>query len=226
MNRTCLAWTTLAVLLAACTPPATAPSVVPTSPRVSVSPSNTPPPAPPASPSLAPAAISPIPQTLTPEPLAATFADFAALPGNVATGAPAPDFSARVLNGSPFKLSEQRGAYALLIPTVVGCGECILTLQEIAKVYPDFRGHGLKVILLNLYPDDVPESWQEYVGLVDEPEVLWGVVDSLDFVIQYNVLTPGTLLFVDRDGNLVYRSDSPILADDFRRLFELATQAS
>jgi hypothetical protein len=160
----------------------------------------------------------------SPEPTPALVADFTALPGNLAAGEPALDFTARVLGSGTFRLSELRGSFVLLIPTVVGCGDCILTLQEIAKVYPDYRGRGLKVLMLNLYPDDVPESWQEYVGLVGEPEFLWGVVDSIDFVIQYNITNPGTLLLVDREGKLVFRSASPILADDFRKLFELATQ--
>lgn len=220
MNNVLIPLALASLLLAACTPPSTATLVAPTVTQAPVRPSETPQLSPTAAPTLEPMA-SP---TLTPEIMPASFADFAALSGNLATGEPAPDLSARVLGVGAFKLSEQRGSFVLLIPTVVGCGDCILTLQEIAKVYPDYRGQGLDVIMLNLYPDDVPESWQEYVDLVGEPEFLWGVVDSIDFVIQYNITTPGTLLLVDRDGNLVFRSNSPIQADDFRRLFDLATR--
>ncbi len=216
MNKVMVPLALAGLLLAACALPSTATPVAPTVTPAPMRPSDTPQPSPTAAPILEP--------TLTPETRPASFADFAALSGNLATGEPAPDLTARVLGVGAFTLSKQRGSFILLIPTVVGCGDCILTLQEIAKVYPDYRGQGLKVIMLNLYPDDVPESWQEYMGLVNEPEFLWGVVDSIDFVIQYNITTPGTLLLVDRDGNLVFRSNTPIRADDFRRLFDLTTQ--
>ena len=80
------------------------------------------------------------------------FADF---PGNLAQGEPAPDFEARVMGGAPFVLSAQDG-YVLLIPTVVGCADCLFNMQEISTAYPDYRESGLAVVLLNLYPDDEP----------------------------------------------------------------------
>jgi hypothetical protein len=210
------------LLLAACAP-AEAPTTVATA-RLATGPTET-----------VPAIVSPVPDvtntparaansTATSESTPDLLGDYAALLGNIATGDAAPDFSARILGGSAFTLSEQRGSPVLVIPTIVGCGDCILILQEIAKAYPDYRGRGLRVMMLNLYPEDSPESWQEYVDLMDEPEFLWAVVDSLDFVIQYSITNPGTLLLVDRDGQLVFRSDRPIQAEDFRLLFDLATR--
>lgn len=152
----------------------------------------------------------------------AHWADYAAIAGNVATGQPASDFSARLLGGATFALSERRGSVVVVVPTVVGCGDCIATMKALAQAYPDYRGRGIQVLFLNLYPDDNAEAWRDYVDLIGEPEFLWGVVNSVDFVVQYQIDTAGTILLVDRNGNLVFRNPNPISADDFRRLFALA----
>lgn len=154
----------------------------------------------------------------------ASIARIVALPGNLATGEPAPDFTARVLGGDTFRLSAQRGSPVLLLPTVVGCGDCIFALREISVAYSDFRGRGLKAVILSLYPDDTPTTWQEYADYFAEPEFIWGVVDSTDFARQYNITTLGTTLLVDRGGRVVFRSEYPLFADGFRRLFDLVLQ--
>lgn len=193
-------------------------------------PSEVQPPAPTASPTTLPTAAptrpptaTPPPPTATPDPaLAQALGPFAGLFDNQATGAPAPDFSARVLGGWTFVLSAQRGSWVLVIPTVVGCGDCVFTMQELAQAYPEFQGRGLQVVLLNLYPQDVPESWNFFVDLYPEQDFLWAVVDSPDFVVDYNIQTLGTSLLIDPEGRLVFRQEYPLLADEFRQLFALA----
>jgi hypothetical protein len=90
--------------------------------------------------------------------------------------------------------------------------------------YPDYRGRGLKVVILNLYPDDTPETWQPFADYFAEPEFLWGVVSLTSFVVDYNLISSGATLLVDPEGNLVFRSDYPLVADGFRQLFDLATR--
>ncbi len=213
------------------TPTALPPTVVPSptpppqTPEPTAVPSPTPPPPTPeptAVPTVVPT-VEILPPTVGPNPTVsvASFADF---PGNVATGKAAPDFTARVLGGSTFTLSEQRSAPVLLFPTVVGCGDCIFVMQEITAAYPDYRGRGLKVVILNLYPEDVPETWQPFADYFAEPEFIWGVVNSTDFVVGYNIQSLGTTLLVDPDGKLVFRREYPLFADEFRQLFDLATR--
>lgn len=161
--------------------------------------------------------------TPTVEPTAIIIASFADYPGNVANGEAAPNFTAKVMGGT-FTLSEQRGSFVLLFPTIVGCGDCLFTTEELSAAYPDYRGRGIKVVILNLYPGDTPESWGPFADYIGEPEFIWGIVESTDFVVDYNIATLGTILFIDPDGKLVFRSDYPVVVDGFRDLFDLATQ--
>ncbi len=161
------------------------------------------------------------PAAVGPDALPSSFAD---MPGNLATGESAPDFAARMMDGGTFTLSEQRGSYVLLLPTIIGCGECLFSLAEITTAYPDYRGKGIKVVVLNLDFQDVPESWQEYADYFAEREFLWGVVNSQDFLVDYNIRTLGTKVLIDPDGRMVYWNEYPLVADGFRQLFGLATQ--
>ena len=203
------------------TQPATASIAAPTSPATAA---NLPTPnrEPSLSPTLAPATVA---STSTPGPevpiLPASFADF---PGNQATGELAPDFTARAMGGVVFTLSEQRGVPVLVLPTVIGCADCVFSLTEIAIAYQDFRDTEITVVVLNLYPDDTPGSWQNFVDLIGEPGFVWSVVSSTDFVIDYNITTLGTTLLIDANGRLVFRREYPLQADEFRRLFTLVTQ--
>jgi cytochrome oxidase Cu insertion factor (SCO1/SenC/PrrC family) len=87
------------------------------------------------------------------------------IPNNPVQGEPAPDFTVHRLGGETFTLSAQRGAPILLIPTMTGCSECLITLQELATVYPVYRNRDLKVITLSLFPNDTPDIWQEFAAI-------------------------------------------------------------
>ncbi|HRN51852.1 MAG TPA: hypothetical protein PLC52_11040 [Anaerolineales bacterium] len=66
----------------------------------------------------------------SPTPFVATnFADF---PESESSGEQAKDFSAHLLGGAQFRLSEQGEDYILVLPTVIGCGECMFEIDEIA----------------------------------------------------------------------------------------------
>ncbi len=198
----------------------------------------TPTPLPPTVAPTATVAPTPTPFPLTPEPTApptveivpavvgptAPASSFADMPGNLATGEPAPDFTARVMGDGTFTLSEQRGSYVLLVPTIIGCGECLFSLSEISAAYPEYRGKSVKVVILNLDFQDVPESWQEFADYFDEPEFIWGVANSQDFLVDYNIRTLGTNVLVDPDGSMVYWNEYPLLAEGFAQLFDLATR--
>jgi hypothetical protein len=154
----------------------------------------------------------------------ASVTTFADLPGNLAKGEAAPDFTARLIGGGAFTLSDQSGAPVLLFPTVVGCGDCLFTMEEIASVYPDYRGRGLKVVILDLFPEDSPEFWTDFADYLGEPEFIWGVVESTDFAVNYNITSLGTVMLVDPEGRLVFRSEYPVFAYGYRQLFDLATR--
>jgi hypothetical protein len=173
--------------------------------------------------------LAPIPEqeiTAEEEPGIAVPAEigiFAEMRDNLAGGEQAPDFEIRALGNSTFSLSAQRGAYVLVVPTAIGCGECVFTMNQLAAAYPDYRDSNLKLVLINMYPDDVPESWEGYAEAFPELGAIWGVVSSVDFVVDYEIRSLGTILLVDPEGKLVFRSDRPLIEDELRQLFELAT---
>ena len=148
---------------------------------------------------------------------------FAEMRDNLAGGEQAPDFEIRALGNSTFSLSAQRGAYVLVVPTAIGCGECVFTMNQLAASYPDYRDSNLKLVLINMYPDDVPESWDAYVEAYPDLGAIWGVVSSVDFVVDYDIRSLGTILLVDPEGKLVFRSDRPLIEDELHQLFGLAT---
>lgn len=164
------------------------------------------------------------PAIFDPEPVDSVQHVFSGIPDNEATGESAPDFTARLLGGEEFRLSSQRGASVFLFPTAIGCSDCLFALQEIASVYPEFRGRGLRVVILNLYPEDTPEAWRPYVDYLGEAELLWGVAGSTDFVVDYGIRSLGTSLLIDPEGRLVFRRSYPLFADELRQLFDFASQ--
>ena len=148
---------------------------------------------------------------------------FATMPDNIATGQVAPDFNVRALGDRTFTLAASRGSYVLVFPTVIGCGDCVVTMGQLAAAYSDFRGANLKLVLLNIYPEDVPETWGEYIDLYPDLDAIWGVIDGIDFVVDYEIRSLGTILLIDPDGRLVYRRNYPLGEEEFRQLFSLLT---
>lgn len=215
---------TLVLVVSACGP--TAP-VLPAAPITEVATSTSLPATFPASPPPEPLGTATTSPTLeTPGPTVGTdttVKPFADLPGNIAAGEPAADFGARVLGGGSFLLSEQRGSPVLIFPTAVGCGDCVSFLAELSAAYPGFRGQGLTVLILNLYPEDVPETWEPFAAFFAQPEFIWAVVNSTGFVVDYNISGLGTTFLVDPGGLVVFRSEYPLVADELRALLELAT---
>jgi hypothetical protein len=169
---------------------------------------------------------SPTPIPPTPEPTnTPTPAGFTAIPDNKANGETAVDFNINTIDGKTIALSELQGSFVLLLPTVPGCGECMINLNLLDIIYPDFRGQGVQVLLLDLYPENNPGYWEFLAGNFREPEYIWGVVDTNDFVIDYEITTLGTIMMIDPDGKVVYRSDNLIGRTAFRQLFEVATSS-
>jgi hypothetical protein len=163
-----------------------------------------------------PTPVSPTPEpTITPQPMG-----FAAIPGNVADGEAAVDFNIHTLSGETIALSDLNSGYVLLLPTIPGCGECLMILNMVDLVYPDYRGQGVQVILLDLYSENDPGYWEFLANLFHEPEFIWGVVGSANFVVEYEITTLGTIILIDPNGNVVYRSEKLIPTDTFRQLFE------
>lgn len=151
----------------------------------------------------------------------ASFADF---PGNLADGEMAKNFTAKLLEGEQFSLSEHRGNYILVFPTVVGCGDCIFGINQIKVANEAFQESGLTVLIMNLYIDDDPELWRYFADTIDQKNILWGVVTSASFAVDYNILGLGTIFLIDPANQIVFRSENPLPVWKFEELFDLTTR--
>lgn len=156
----------------------------------------------------------------------ASVTSFAEFPNNLAKGETAPEFTARLLGGDTFTLSERRGDFLLVIPTAVGCGPCMFSLQEISQAYPSYKDGNLAVLILDIYEPDPPEVWQIYADIFAGLSFSWGVVDSFGFLVDYNVTGLGAILLIDPGGKIVFLRNYPLTVDDYQVLFGLMAQAS
>lgn len=177
-----------------------------------------------------PNATQPVPGFIFDEPekpedsaVLAEIGVFAEMRDNLANGDLAPDFEVRAIGNSTFSLSSQLGSYVLVVPTAIGCGECVFTMNQLAAAYPDYRDKNLQLVLINMYPEDVPESWDAYVAAYPDLGAVWGVVSSVNFVMDYDIRSLGTILLVDPEGKLVFRSNFPLIEEELRQLLDLAT---
>jgi hypothetical protein len=146
---------------------------------------------------------------------------FAQLPGNQATGEPAPDFTARLLGGGTFVLSKERGKYWLVLPTTFGCGECAYSLYLLSQAQPEDPVN-LNILVLDIYQPDLPEYWQSYADAINQPYYHWAVVDTPTFMEDYDIYGLGTFLVIDPDGRLVFQSSPPPPPEYITELFTLA----
>lgn len=76
--------------------------------------------------------------------------------------------------------------------------------------------------MLDLYPENNPGYWEFLAGGFPEPEYIWGVVATDNFVVEYEITTLGTIMLIDPNGDVVYRSEKLIPPDALRQLFEIA----
>ena len=147
--------------------------------------------------------------------------DYSDLEMNIASGAEAADFSAPLYDGTTFRLSDHRGEYVLVFPTVVGCADCVFGINVITFVNQDFPVSGLDILIMDLYAFDSPLVWTDFATQLGQPNISWGVVASDTFVIDYEIDTLGTLLLINPEGKIVFRSDHPITYFQLEALYGL-----
>jgi peroxiredoxin len=61
-------------------------------------------------------------------------------------GKPAPSFTARTLDGKPFRLRDLRGKVVLLDFWAVGCPPCRIEMPELHKLQRKYAAQGLRII--------------------------------------------------------------------------------
>lgn len=131
----------------------------------------------------------------------------------VAIGAPAPSYSAELLDGTPVSLADQRGKVVLLNIWATWCKPCREEIPALDQLYQRHAAEGLLVAGVSIdLPSEKPrvESFARALGATYP---LWLDPDDKVSNIFLAIGVPATYL-VDRTGTLRWRHMGPITADD------------
>lgn len=123
----------------------------------------------------------------------------------VAIGAPAPDFSAKDLDGKTVRLADYRGKVVLLDFWSVHCGPCVAEAPKLSGTYHRYRDRGFEIVGINA-GDELSEL-KEFAGKHRMPwrqvrqaptEELWNLYRARGFPVYF---------LIGRDGTLVAMSE-------------------
>ncbi|MDD5543769.1 MAG: TlpA disulfide reductase family protein [Acidobacteriia bacterium] len=124
-------------------------------------------------------------------------------------GAPAPDFTAKNLDGKDVKLSDFRGKVVLVNFWAVWCGPCNVEVPELVDLYNMYRDKGFVVLGISDNSD-----LKDIKSFVTEKRMGYPIViDPGEISDEYNVTGFPTSFLLDRNGNIVqeYPGYSPSL---------------
>jgi len=119
-------------------------------------------------------------------------------------GSPAPDFSLKTLEGTPFQLTEQRGNVVLLNFFATWCGPCQAELPHLQRIWTQFRvNQAFRMLVMGR------EETAETVGAFRAKHgftfPLAADPDGSTFRRFASELIPRTYL-IARDGTILYQS--------------------
>ncbi len=122
----------------------------------------------------------------------------------IGVGREAKDFEVTLLDGSPFRLSAQRGKVVLVDFWDVRCGPCRKEMPNLKAIYADFKDRGFEILGISL--DTEKPLLYDYVKQAELPWKIacsWNGWDDTTAKLYRISATPSTWL-VDRRGVVRY----------------------
>jgi len=128
-----------------------------------------------------------------------------------ATGdaAPAPDFTARLLEGGSFSLAEQRGRPVLILFTASWCSSCIPEINKLAQLHEEFGPRGLRQLVLSVDPGDTEADFAGLRQRTRGANLLWALDPGQRATLAYQVKATDTKVLIDPQGREVFRAVGP-----------------
>ncbi|HEY0897835.1 MAG TPA: TlpA disulfide reductase family protein [Sphingobacteriaceae bacterium] len=118
-------------------------------------------------------------------------------------------FSVETDNGRSFTNTQLSGQPYIIAFSATWCMPCQEELPELKRLYDKYKSKGLKVIYFNM--DDKVAKWKEHI---DKNNLTWINVSektkmiSSEIAKMFHIYAVPTTLLVDKDGMIVYNSDS------------------
>lgn len=137
----------------------------------------------------------------------------------IETGAQAPDFKLKSLQGEDVSLSDFKGRLVLLKLATTWCPTCKQLSAEIEKV-----GAFLKekdVVVLEVFVQDSVKMVKKYLGDTEPPMTFHALLDDGQAYDAYNVYLIPRLLLIDAEQIVRFESAGRnVLADDITSMVE------
>ncbi len=137
----------------------------------------------------------------------------------IETGAQAPDFTLKSLQGQEVSLSDFKGRLVLLKLATTWCPTCKELTGEISKV-GEFLNEK-DVVVLEVFVQDSSAMIKKYLGDAEHPMTYHALLDDGQAYEAYNVYLIPRLLLVDAEQ--IIRFDSAgrnVFADDIKTMVE------
>ncbi len=118
----------------------------------------------------------------------------------------APDFSARLLDGGSFTLSQERGRPVLVLFTASWCTTCIPEVNKMAQLQEEFGGRGLRQLVLSIDPGDTPADFDGLRRRTLGGRLIWGLDSDQRALRAYQIRATDTKVLVDPAGWIAFTS--------------------
>jgi thiol-disulfide isomerase/thioredoxin len=115
-------------------------------------------------------------------------------------GQGAPEFDLMKIDGTPFKLKENRGKILIVDFWATWCGPCIRSIPSLIEISKEYKEAGVELVLVNC---EEPET--RVRPFLERLKSIPTVVLDTDGTVskQYNVAAIPQTVLIDRDGGIV-----------------------
>lgn len=119
-------------------------------------------------------------------------------------GNPAPEYSARTLDGGNFSLAELQGQVVILNVWATWCGPCVREMPGLQQLQDDYGDRGLTVVGASV---DRGQAEREVRRFLDERNLTFTIVldPDQDVALRFRTLGVPETFLIGRDGTIEYR---------------------
>ncbi|HEX8819681.1 MAG TPA: redoxin domain-containing protein [Archangium sp.] len=136
-----------------------------------------------------------------------------AAPAPLAAGQPAPEYTARTLEGQPASLAAERGQVVLVNLWATWCEPCRFELPELAALHERHAARGLRVVGVSVDARRTASEVRDFVARRKLPYTFWH--DPEDRISgAFGVTTLPASFLVDRQGTIVWSHVGAVRAED------------